>query len=83
MITTVVTIKLPENLTREQWLEAAKKLLRDFRAVPGLIRKQADRLHCWRGRAFRLAAGTNDLLQNGYTAVNRRERIKATSFRIS
>jgi hypothetical protein len=40
MITAVVTIKLPEGLTREQWLENTKRIAARFQTIPGLIRKQ-------------------------------------------
>jgi hypothetical protein len=40
MITAIVTIKLPESLTREQWLENSKNAAARFQTIPGLIRKQ-------------------------------------------
>ena len=40
MITAVVTIKLPEGLTRAQWLENTKAIAARFQTIPGLIRKQ-------------------------------------------
>ena len=40
MITAVVTFKLPEGTTREQWLETIKAASTRFQSVPGLIRKQ-------------------------------------------
>ena len=40
MITAVVTAKLPEALTREQWLENTKKIAARLQTIPGLIRKQ-------------------------------------------
>ncbi|MBX6427234.1 MAG: hypothetical protein IRZ09_15090 [Variibacter sp.] len=40
MITAIVTARLPEGTTREQWLETAKRIAPRFRTIPGLIRKQ-------------------------------------------
>jgi hypothetical protein len=34
MITAVVTIKLPEGLTREQWLENTKRIAARFQTIP-------------------------------------------------
>jgi hypothetical protein len=40
MITAIVTAKLPQGLTHEQWLENTKKIAARFQTIPGLIRKQ-------------------------------------------
>jgi hypothetical protein len=40
MITPLVTAKIPEGWTREQYLEHAKRIAERFQAIPGLIRKQ-------------------------------------------
>ena len=40
MITAIVTAKIPEGWTREQYLDHAKRIAERFQAIPGLIRKQ-------------------------------------------
>ena len=37
MITAIVTFKLPQRLTREQWQENIKQVSARFQNVPGLI----------------------------------------------
>jgi hypothetical protein len=39
MITVYVRLKLPEGMTREQWLAHAKRIAENFRDLPGLLRK--------------------------------------------
>ena len=39
MITIFVTIPIPKELTREQWLEGTKAIASRFQGVPGLVRK--------------------------------------------
>ena len=40
MITAIVTFKIPQGTSREQWLEQIKPVSQNFRNVPGHIRKQ-------------------------------------------
>lgn len=59
MITVYVRLKLPQGMTRAQWLAHAKRLAGNFREVPGLLRKSfvlgedghAGGLYTWRDRA--------------------------------
>jgi len=39
MITVLVTVKLPREMTREKWLENTKNVAARFQGVPGLARK--------------------------------------------
>lgn len=39
MITVYVRLKLPQGMTRAQWLAHAKRIAGNFRDVPGLLRK--------------------------------------------
>ena len=39
MITAFVTVKLPQELTREKWLESVTNIAARFQGVPGLARK--------------------------------------------
>ena len=39
MITVYVRLKVPDGMTREQWLSHARRIAENFRGVPGLLRK--------------------------------------------
>ena len=39
MITTVVTFKIPQDMTRDQWFSTIEAVAPHFQNIPGLIRK--------------------------------------------
>lgn len=39
MITAVVTFKIPDGVTREQWMQQTRAVATRFQDIPGLIRK--------------------------------------------
>jgi hypothetical protein len=60
MITAIVTAKIPQGMTKEQYLEHAQRIAGRFQAIPGLIRKQflfsdeqgaAGGVYLWESRA--------------------------------
>ena len=76
MITAVVTFKLPQGMTRDQWAENTKAVSTRFQAVPGLIRKQflfsekgiAGGVYLWETREAGEACYRGPWLENVRTA---------------